>query len=171
MFVSQEQLALPEPPVSAHERALSGGNVHADLPPAVPVSSLLEDPTPAPVAPGPASAPAPPPAPPAKPTGVDLLGDLLAPLAIEAAPGTMPPANGTALDLGLDHSGANGSAPADPLALALYDGPATAVQVGTELRECQCRLLLSICVLSLPLLLYTCGASILRLTTVPFHVR
>jgi AP-2 complex subunit alpha len=124
--VHTEQLALPEPPVSAHERALSGGNVHTDLPPAVPVSSLLEDPAPAPAAPP--SAPAPAPAPAAKPNGVDLLGDLLAPLAIEAAPGTMPPANGAALDLGLDHSGANGSTPADPLALALYDGPATTVQ-------------------------------------------
>lgn len=142
MFVSQEQLALPEPPVSAHERALSGGNLHTDLPPAVPVSSLLEDPTPAPVAPAPTSAPAPPAA---KPTGVDLLGDLLAPLAIEAAPGTMPPANGAALDLGLDHSGANGSAPADPLALALYDGPATTVQVGTKLRDCLQTVIVYLC--------------------------
>lgn len=165
MSVSQEQLALPEPPISAHERALSGGNVHTDLPPAVPVSSLLEDPAPAPVAP--ASAPAPVPAPAAKPTGVDLLGDLLAPLAIEAAPGTMPPANGAALDLGLDHSVANGSAPADPLALALYDGPATAVQVGTELRELQYGLLLSRRLLLLVLVvLLSCHSQLLS-----FHVR
>lgn len=133
-FIFQEQLALPEPPSSAHERALSSGNVHTEVPAtaAAAVPSLLEDPVAAP-APAPVSAPAPAP----KPTGVDLLGDLLAPLAIEAAPGTMPPANGAALDLGLDHSAstpgpvANGSAAADPLALALYDGPDTTVQVRT----------------------------------------
>jgi len=143
-FIFQEQLALPEPPSSAHERALSSGNVHTEVPAtaAAVVPSLLEDPAAAPgpapaPAPAPGSAPAPAPAPVPKPTGVDLLADLLVPLAIEAAPGTVPSANGAALGLGLDHSPStpgpvsNGSAPADPLALALYDGPATTVQVRT----------------------------------------
>lgn len=133
-FVLQEQLALPEPPSSAHQRALSNGNAHPEVPAtaAVAVPSLLEEPV---TAPTPAPAPAPAPA----PSAADLLGDLLAPLAIEAAPGTMPSDNSTALDLGLDAPGlvsgpaptGQASGPADPLALALYDGPDTKVQVRT----------------------------------------
>ncbi|KAG0560112.1 hypothetical protein KC19_10G155200 [Ceratodon purpureus] len=132
--VQTEQLALPEPPSSAHQRALSNGNAHPEVPvtaaAAVAAPSLLEEPITAPAS-MPATAPAPTPA----PSAVDLLGDLLAPLAIEAAPGTMPSDNNAILDFGLDPSGlapgpapAQVSGPADPLTLALYDGPDTKVQ-------------------------------------------
>lgn len=125
----QEQLALPEPPVSVHERALSNGSVHADGAPAaaaaVAVPLLMEDlvttPAPAPVSVS---------------KEVDLLGDLLAPLAIEAAPSTMPPDNMAGLE-GLGSSApapgpasvVQASGPSDPLALALYDNPSSKVQV------------------------------------------
>jgi hypothetical protein len=131
----QDQLALPEPPSSAHERALSNGKVHADGSQtgaaAVAVPSLMEDPVTTP-APAPATAPAP------VSKEVDLLGDLLAPLAIEDAPGTMSPDNMAALE-GLGSSApapgptsvVQASGPSDPLALALYDSPSSKVQVQT----------------------------------------
>lgn len=160
-FAHQEQLALPEPPSSAHQRALSNGNAHPEVPAtaaaAVAAPSLLEEPVTAPApAPAQATAPAPTPTPAPTPSAADLLGDLLAPLAIEAAPGTMPSDKNAALDLGLDPSGlapgpapVQASGPADPLALALYDGPDTNVQV-RDYMDCSC-LYMCCCRCNLPI--------------------
>jgi hypothetical protein len=89
-FLMQEQLALPEPPPPSAETA------------AIPKAYANGTSNPHPSA----------------STNGDLLGDLLAPLAIEAPPVTTPPPPPSQVD-----------DPGDPLALALYDQQVNQIKV------------------------------------------
>lgn len=130
-FVLQKQASPSDLPPSAHPAALPVGNGHTEVSAVtaedVSVPSLPEDPV---------TEPTPPPEPAPAPSGANLLADLLAPLAIEAPPGYAAP--DSIVDSSQDpgpSAGTSGlapmqsSGPADALALALYDGPSTKVQV------------------------------------------